>query len=401
MCIHPSLRCDSYTDCADHTDEAACSLVSLPPGHSSLSSPLSHLYVSHISSSLGGLAQRRRTEVGLTVSSLSLTSVSQLGASLRVRIALSMVWFHPGITFNYLKQDKRRNLVNLSQTPLWTPQLSFPNSRQEDTTRPLRSQVVVVRKRVDKSGRNEELVMREVYQGADNPLEKNEIYDLVVRCSFENIHLYPFDTETCQIEMLVDGVSNFDTDLVPIQPVAVVGPKEVDDFLLTSWSFLPSTLDDGRQIVILKITLERPLIGIFFLKYFPVILINIINQTTNYLGGKKNIDAILGVNVTSMVVITVILISTSANLPPSTRMKNIEKWFLGCFTYPFLVIVLNVSLRSARLKKIQDSAAGEAKAVDDRPLCNGSAPHMAASPLPDGLPAVVLPGPPPPQAHSP
>ena len=62
---------------------------------------------------------------------------------------------------------------------------------------------------------NAELVWREIYSGAENTIVKTLNYHTIFICQFENIDRYPFDIETCSIEIIYRGPS---PNLVALQP---------------------------------------------------------------------------------------------------------------------------------------------------------------------------------------
>ena len=83
---------------------------------------------------------------------------------------------------------------------------------------------------------------------------------------------------------------------------------------------------------------------IVLVTYLPTILLNIINQCTNYLRSKENdhFGDIIKVNITCMVVLASIFISVFTKSPPSGEIKMVDIWLLVSFIYPFLVIIINM-----------------------------------------------------------
>ena len=86
--------------------------------------------------------------------------------------------------------------------------------------------------------------------------------------------------------------------------------------------------------------------------YLPTILMNMINQATNYIRGDDKYSMIYAINITCMMVLASIYLSVSASLPTTSDIKPVEVWLLFNLAYPFLVIITNilleVSLRSGR-----------------------------------------------------
>ena len=75
--------------------------------------------------------------------------------------------------------------------------------------------------------------------------------------------------------------------------------------------------------------------------YLPTILMNIINQATNYVRD-DNYELILTINITSMMVLASIYLSVSSSLPITASIKPVEVWLLFNLVYPFMVIMINI-----------------------------------------------------------
>ena len=78
--------------------------------------------------------------------------------------------------------------------------------------------------------------------------------------------------------------------------------------------------------------------------YLPTILMNVINQATNYLGLEGKTDLVITVNITCMMVLTSVYLSVSSTLPSTLRIKPVEIWLLVNLAFPFLVIIFNIVL---------------------------------------------------------
>ena len=87
------------------------------------------------------------------------------------------------------------------------------------------------------------------------------------------------------------------------------------------------------------------LVSVFLVTYLPTILMNFINQATNYLETENKCDLVITVNVTCMMVLASVYLSVSASLPTTLRMKPVEIWLLSNLSYPVLVILVNVILQ--------------------------------------------------------
>ena len=86
------------------------------------------------------------------------------------------------------------------------------------------------------------------------------------------------------------------------------------------------------------------IVSIFMVTYLPTILMNIINQATNYINADTKYDLIYTINITCMMVLASVYLSVSSSLPSTANIKPVEVWLLFNLAYPVLVILVNVLL---------------------------------------------------------
>ena len=98
----------------------------------------------------------------------------------------------------------------------------------------------------------------------------------------------------------------------------------------------------SKQVLRITVHFEQQFFAIFLVTYLPTILMNILNQATNYFTGDSKHDLIITVNVTSMMVLASIYLSVSASLRKTHNIKPVEIWLLFNLAYPFLVILVNI-----------------------------------------------------------
>ena len=99
------------------------------------------------------------------------------------------------------------------------------------------------------------------------------------------------------------------------------------------------------KVIKVTMTLSREFYSIFMVTYLPTILINIINQATNFITIKDRYEVIFTMNITCMMVLASVYLSVSSSLPSTPVIKPIEAWLLYNLSYPFFVIVNNVGLQ--------------------------------------------------------
>ena len=90
--------------------------------------------------------------------------------------------------------------------------------------------------------------------------------------------------------------------------------------------------------------------------YLPSILLMMITFATTFFKPHL-IEAALGVNLTTMLVMTTIFISKMESLPPTSDIKMIDIWLILCQLVPFAQVVLLTAieyLREEELEKEED-----------------------------------------------
>merc|ERR1719445_2988343 len=102
-----------------------------------------------------------------------------------------------------------------------------------------------------------------------------------------------------------------------------------------------------KEGVVVSITLGRRLLGTFLTIFFPTILLNVIGYSTNHFKAFF-FEAVITVNLTSMLVLTTMFINVSNSLPKTSYMKMVDAWLLFNLLYPFIVVLLHTYMDTLR-----------------------------------------------------
>ena len=123
----------------------------------------------------------------------------------------------------------------------------------------------------------------------------------------------------------------------------------VGQYFVEGWSKNITNMQGSSTMQVLRISVQfrQKFLSIFMVTYLPTILMNIINQATNYLSGESKYDLVITVNITSMMVLASIYLSVSTSLPSTPNIKPVESWLLTNLAYPFLVILVNIALQAS------------------------------------------------------
>ena len=126
--------------------------------------------------------------------------------------------------------------------------------------------------------------------------------------------------------------------------------KSIGQFLIKEWKVekrINTVVDPNapEEEVIVSLILSRNLKMTVMVTHLPTLLMNMINQLTNYISGEGRYDLIITVNITCMMVLASVYLAVSSSLPSTANIKPVEVWLLFNLAYPVLVIIVNVLLQ--------------------------------------------------------
>ena len=127
----------------------------------------------------------------------------------------------------------------------------------------------------------------------------------VFMCPFDNIKEYPFDEEKCNMELKCNGKGCNHINLKP-------GYLNIFPNFFGEYRVLPindTVIKIEKHILMVDILLGRNIGSIFMVTYLPTILMNIINQSANYVRSTASCEFVVTVNVTCMMVLASLWIS--------------------------------------------------------------------------------------------
>ena len=195
-----------------------------------------------------------------------------------------------------------------------------------------------------------ELEMDEHFMGKENPIELVNEFKTQIFCAFRNMHRYPFQEEGCTLVIILKDT---DDRLISLNHYFIDhGPTEFMQYKINGWSTEKSVHGLAYKLHI-SVTFGRDLNVILLVTFLPTILMNCLNQASNYIT-KNNPDSfgiLIEVNITSMMVLTTLYIFISTSLPATTKIKSIDIWLLSSLVYPFCVIIVNILIHHNNSKR--------------------------------------------------
>ena len=191
-------------------------------------------------------------------------NIQEVGQFIELKFKMILKWVDARFLFYNLKKNKKFNSLSLSeQQALWNPKFVFWNTKKELRTINDETTFASVNrsgngKIIDKSV-NEDIL---TYLGAENPISNSRVYSLQFFCDY-NMQWYPFDQQTCNIEIIMDGVLDSYADMVA-GDILFSGPMELTQYYVVSYDMKKKKMQD-KDVMIVSITLGRRLLGIPYL----------------------------------------------------------------------------------------------------------------------------------------
>ena len=332
FCIESKLRCDSNNHCEDNSDENRCEIVQVPKTYNTEIPPSRK-------ETIGENVSFYPIEIDTFVEVRNILNINEQASMISLQFAILLRWVDYRLSYNFLQEDADENSLTEIENIIWTPSLTF--SIKSDPTKSLEVDRQI---RIEKKGHAfmdgglEHIQANESYPGSENPITLDVRKQGDFFCEFNNIVSYPFDTEECSVSFYISGSKNNLTKLKPVLPIGNVGPSSVGQYSVQGW-----TIVEDRGGLKFTVRLGRDLYRIFMITYLPTIVMNLINQATNY--SKNNYDLVMTVNITCMMVLASIYVSVSNSLPLTAGMKIIDYWLLFNLVYPAMVIAINIFLQ--------------------------------------------------------
>ena len=258
-----------------------------------------------------------------------------------LHFSVLLEWSDYRLKYNFLKVDDNQNTIKSGGNVIWIPKLTVVRKIDQSKSIKVERQIKIKRHGASSmEGTMEDIRTNETYTGSENPITLVTRYQGEFYCDFSEIEKYPFDTEACSVQYYLSGTLNNLTKLIPTLPIANNGPFSVGQYSVKGWKIMYGLIEEGTMGVRVTVELGRSIGSIFTVTYLPTILMNLINQATNY--GKNNYDLVMTVNITCMMVLASVYISVSSSLPLTAGMKYIEIWLLFNLAYPVMVIIVNI-----------------------------------------------------------
>ena len=361
-CIPLEHRCANKQDCLDVSDEKQCKIVALdedkylkdktPPPRQ----------------------QGEKLDVTLGMDIYNILDIREVQNMIVLKFDLEATWFDSRLNFYNLKIDAEMNtLIYAEKQKIWVPTILFSNTRQDLISKNDEKSFVTILR--NKNGSligyevNEDIM---VFDGASNTIQFNRVYEIELICTYA-MHYYPFDIQVCTVDLVMDDSAAKFIDLLPGKLV-YSGESDLSQYYVMGFDIFQSKIKSKNGVRV-SLTLGRRLLGNILTVYVPTLLLNIIGHSTNYFKSFF-FEAVVTVNLTCLLVLVTMFISTSSSLPKTSYIKMVDYWLIFTLLLPFVEVLLHTYIES--LNQDEDRTInhhGVAMEIDE----NGEKKHASVA----------------------
>ena len=329
-------RCNSLFDCKDESDENDCRLIHMNE----------HSYTKEMPPFKIG----QSVQINCSILLLSINKI-ELPSTFNAKMKLILDWKDYRLTFVNLQPDG--NLLEQElREKIWIPPLQFKNAEWRTLKNDEETTISIIRTGEFELNDISEVHEARLYKGDENMLQYSRKYQMDFKCKYDLV-FYPFDTQSCNIEMQIPPSYNAYMDIFPNQ-TGIIGESQLEQFSITKVEL--HAINNNTEIYC-KIHLKR--IPWFHISttYMPILCIFVIVLSTLFID-QSHFEATIMVALTAMLVMHTLFQSISQSMPKTAYLKLLDYWLIFGLILPFFVLItlviweLNSGSNSSRITPV-------------------------------------------------
>ena len=151
-------------------------------------------------------------------------------------------------------------------------------------------------------------------------------------------------------------MSGHDTETVRLIPHTLVMSQSLDMtlFSITKWSLTQRSPDNPEEGIMMQVVLKRKMSKEVITTYLPTILLMMTTYVTTFFK-PFFFEAALSVNLTTMLMMTTIFMTSLSELTPTAYAKWIDIWLIFCQLVPFIEVVILTAKEAYREEQKEDA----------------------------------------------
>ena len=162
-------------------------------------------------------------------------------------------------------------------------------------------------------------------------------------------HLAFFLNQFCRSDSAGRTDSAECCDCTLLCKIEMTGTTVLTQFIITSWSFDFANSTDNSAGLRVTIVLQRRIVNEVLTSFLPTFLILVIVYATNHFNNFI-FEAIVSVNLNSLLVLTTLFISVSGSLPKTAYIKMIDVWLIFAQMIAFVEVLLHTYMDALKVE---------------------------------------------------
>ena len=288
-------------------------------------------------------------EVKVDINVLSVLDITEVDNTITLQIDMKLTWLDGRLTMYNLKMDKDLNtLTQEFRNMIWIPEIVFYNTQKKVKSRNDEDAFATITRMGKYQGSpRSQLENALFFKGSDNPITISRVYDSEFLCDFD-MAMFPFDTQQCSVILIMKGNTNKFVNMTHNQ-LEYIGPVDLTQYFIKKVKFGTHLVLPGVQGLKVDIVFGRRVLATILTTYLPTILLCFVCFSTNYFKAFF-FEAIVTVNLTSLLVLTTLFISVFNSLPTTAYVKMIDIWLIFTLFIPFCEVLLHTLVRTRRME---------------------------------------------------
>ena len=311
-CIPMDVRCDQAPNCEDGSDEESCQMLLMSDNYNKKIAP----FVFDPETS-----RLQSVKVSVSIQINDILNLIEVNHEYVLKYTFIMEWNDYRLTFYNLKTRVSANAFGIDEIKkIWIPNLIFTNTQNNENTRGTEdSEVTVIRE--GNYTRSDSSMVEEIdiFKGKENKLNFQMTYTKTFRCEYQ-LQMYPFDIQVCSMDVSVRKFEQLAVEIIP-HKIEMLGQTTLTQYNVKSWKLAYQNESNPKLGIKMTIRLQRRIMNEILTTYLPSYIILIIVYCTNYFK-PFFFEAVVTVNLTSLLVLTTLFISVSDYLPKTAYIKE-------------------------------------------------------------------------------
>ena len=207
--------------------------------------------------------------------------IKEIQQMLQLKFNLRMEWVDARLEFYNIKMDETMNVVTIEElNRIWLPIIVFDNTESDQRTI-LDGKAFATIKRMNRGIGSDSTISEDIdiYKGSENTITMSRLYNIEFFCDYD-MRWFPFDAQTCFMEMKLGGGTDKLVALIPGQ-LKYLGPEELTQYYVKNYEIGDAVIEDAKSLSV-SITFGRRLLGTILTIYLPTVLLNVIGHATNF-----------------------------------------------------------------------------------------------------------------------